>query len=87
MGGMHGKVNTSLPFLCNRQLTFTSSPGRFFVATELKAFFAYVLMNYDLKPLKERPMGSWAGKTLVPPTAATMEIRKRKKEADPSKLR
>lgn len=49
------------------------------MAIELKAFFAYVLMNYDLKPLKERPMGSWAGKTLVPPTRATMEIRKRKK--------
>lgn len=73
-----GMVTTSVehfPFGHGRH----ACPGRFFVATELKAFFAYVLMNYDLKPLKERPMGSWAGKTLVPPTGATMEIRKRKK--------
>lgn len=70
----------------NRQLIRCHSPGRFFVATELKAFFAYVLMNYDLKPLKERPMGSWAGKTLVPPTGATMEIRRRKK-SEPSTIR
>ncbi|KAJ4404357.1 hypothetical protein N0V82_010511 [Gnomoniopsis sp. IMI 355080] len=72
-----GMVTTSVehfPFGHGRH----ACPGRFFVAIELKALFAYVLMNYDLKPLKERPMGSWAGKTLVPATHATMEIRRRK---------
>lgn len=47
------------------------------MAIELKAFFAYLLMNYDIKPLAERPKASWIGKSLVPPTNALMEIRKR----------
>lgn len=68
---------TLVDFSC-RRLTSVCSPGRFFVAQELKAFFAYLLMNYDIKPLAERPMGGWLGKTLIPPTHATMEIRKRK---------
>lgn len=53
------------------------SPGRFFVAQELKALFAYLILNYDIKSLPERPKGSWIGKTLVPPTDATMVLRRR----------
>ncbi|CAN8097764.1 unnamed protein product [Discula destructiva] len=52
-------------------------PGRFFVAQELKAFFAYLLLNYDIKPLAEKPKENWLGKTMIPPTGARMELRKR----------
>lgn len=38
---------------------------------------AYMLMNYDIKPLDEKPAFSWVGKTMVPPTASTMEIRRK----------
>lgn len=38
---------------------------------------AYLLMNYDIKPLEERPPCNWIGKTMVPPTASTMEIRRK----------
>lgn len=53
------------------------SPGRFFVAHELKMLVAYLLLNYDLKPLEERPPPSCIGRTMIPPTKATMEIKRK----------
>ncbi|KAH8760504.1 cytochrome P450 [Diaporthe sp. PMI_573] len=52
-------------------------PGRFFVAHELKMLVAYMLLNYDLKPLDERPPPSCIGRTMIPPTKATMEIKRK----------
>ncbi|KAI3396477.1 hypothetical protein diail_12097 [Diaporthe ilicicola] len=52
-------------------------PGRFFVAHELKLFVAYLLLNYDLKPLSERPPPSCIGRSMIPPTKATMEIKRK----------
>ncbi|KAG8162889.1 hypothetical protein KVR01_007367 [Diaporthe batatas] len=52
-------------------------PGRFFVAHELKMLVAYLLLNYDLKPLDERPPPSCIGRTMIPPTKATMELRRK----------
>ncbi|KAK0629045.1 cytochrome P450 [Bombardia bombarda] len=54
-------------------------PGRFFVAHELKIMLAYLLQNYDIKPLSERPKPMWIGQTIVPPLQATIEVRRRKR--------
>ncbi|KAF2442776.1 cytochrome P450 [Karstenula rhodostoma CBS 690.94] len=52
-------------------------PGRFFVAHELKIMFAHLFMNYELKPITERPVTNWVGRTSIPPKV-DIEIRKRK---------
>lgn len=39
--------------------------------------FGYLLINYDIKPLIERPKPVWIGKTMVPPQAS-LEVRRRK---------
>ena len=55
-----------------------SCPGRFFAAAELKLIVAHMVMNYDIKPLVERPKGKWFGDTILPPLKATVEIKRRK---------
>lgn len=54
-----------------------ASPGRFFVAHELKIMFAHLFMNYDIKPITERPVQIWVGRTSLPPKV-DIEICKRK---------
>ncbi|CAK7270334.1 hypothetical protein SEPCBS57363_004047 [Sporothrix epigloea] len=56
-------------------------PGRFFVAHKLKMFLAYLLTNYDIKPLEERPKTMWVGQTIIPPLAVKVEVRRRKTQA------
>lgn len=53
-------------------------PGRFFVAHELKMALAYLLLNYDVKPLPERPKMKWVGAICVPAFQSCIEIRRRK---------
>ncbi|KAH6842975.1 cytochrome P450 [Chaetomium sp. MPI-CAGE-AT-0009] len=72
-----GMVTTSpeyLPFSHGRH----ACPGRFFVAHELKMVLAYLLQNYDIKPLAEKPAGMWLGSNLIPPVQTKIEIRRRK---------
>lgn len=52
-------------------------PGRFFAANELKLLLAYMVMNYDIEPLKERPGNTWVGTTMLPPTKACINVRRR----------
>lgn len=52
-------------------------PGRFFVAQELKMIIAYVLMNYDVEMLKERPSNFWFGSVILPPTKAKLRLKRR----------
>jgi hypothetical protein len=59
------------------QLTRCYSPGRFFVAHELKMAIAYMLINYDIAPLKEEPIRQTLGNFVLPPFKAKMEVRKR----------
>ncbi|KAK3945482.1 cytochrome P450 [Diplogelasinospora grovesii] len=72
--GMVTTSDTYLPFSHGRH----ACPGRFFVAHELKMILAYLLQNYDIKPLAERPKPMWIGQTIVPPIQATVELRRRK---------
>ena len=56
------------------------SPGRFFVANELKAMLAYLVVNYDIE-LEEGTVRSeprFVGLTAAPPsTEARIRLRKR----------
>ncbi len=55
-------------------------PGRFFAANELKLLLAYMVLNYDIEPLKERPSGRWVVNNILPPMKATINVRRRKVE-------
>ncbi|KAL0568426.1 hypothetical protein V5O48_013554 [Marasmius crinis-equi] len=54
-------------------------PGRFFAATELKIFMAYLVLNYDVKMTCEgvRPADKWLGIMASPSSTARIMIRKR----------
>jgi hypothetical protein len=51
------------------------SPGRFFVAHELKLIGAALLLDYSIKTIEERPKAQWMGATIIPPLDACIEIR------------
>ncbi len=53
-------------------------PGRFFAATEMKLLLAYIVMNYDIKPLAVRPPNLFMGGSILPPMKATISVRRRK---------
>lgn len=53
-------------------------PGRWLGAQELKAVLAYIVLNYDIEPLSERPRGKWMASTILPPLKATIKVRRRK---------
>ncbi|KAF4344589.1 ent-kaurene oxidase [Fusarium beomiforme] len=52
-------------------------PGRFFASNEIKMLLAYVLLNYDIEHLAERPRNTWIAQNRIPPTKATLSVRKR----------
>jgi cytochrome P450 len=45
----------------------SACPGRFFAAEELKLLLAYIVLNYDIKPLERRPKALWIGDAVIPP--------------------
>ncbi|ROV97392.1 hypothetical protein VMCG_06903 [Cytospora schulzeri] len=55
-------------------------PGRFFVAHELKMLIAYMLLSYDMKSHDKRPDPKCIGKAMIPPTDATMELKRRRSQ-------
>lgn len=58
-------------------------PGRFLAAQEVKIFMVYVLLNYEIRPLKQgRPSNKWFGDIVVPPTEAKISLRRRKLSED-----
>lgn len=67
---------------CERRLTFRS-PGRFFVSHELKMILSYMLLNYDFKPLSEKPKKIWVIRHLIP-LPAKIEVRRRKSPWTPA---
>ncbi|KAF8341137.1 cytochrome P450 [Amanita rubescens] len=77
-GTKHGMVTTTneyLPFGLGRH----SCPGRFFATNNIKAMFAYILMNYDVKMAGEQglPSEKFFGIDSTPDLAAKMMFRKR----------
>ncbi|KAK4166398.1 Ent-kaurene oxidase [Cladorrhinum sp. PSN259] len=73
--GMATTSDSYLPFSHGRH----ACPGRFFVAHGIKMILAYMLHNFEMKPLKERPKPMWLGGTIIPPVQAQIEIRRRRK--------
>lgn len=55
-------------------------PGRFFAADELKLLLAYVVLNYDIEPLVERPSGTHFTNMNLPPVQATIRVKRREVE-------
>ncbi|RDA90836.1 hypothetical protein CP533_1558 [Ophiocordyceps camponoti-saundersi (nom. inval.)] len=53
-------------------------PGRFFAAHELKLIMAHLLLNYDFRPIPQRPQSTWIGPTGIPPLGACIEVRRKK---------
>ena len=74
--GYTGFVATSdiiLPFSHGRH----ACPGRFFIALEMKLILAYIVMNYEIEPLKNRPSNTWFGQNAFPSMKATIKVRRK----------
>ena len=59
----------------------STSPGRFFAATELKAAFVHILLNYDVKLPKDGsppPDNVWFGGAVVPHQSAQVMFKRRR---------
>jgi hypothetical protein len=54
------------------------SPGRFFVAQELKMVVAHMLMNYDIKHIEKRAERSWVGSFPMMDLKASIDVRRKK---------
>ncbi|SMR46288.1 unnamed protein product [Zymoseptoria tritici ST99CH_1E4] len=52
-------------------------PGRFFVQHELKMVVAYVVMNYEVEVLPERPKSMWLGTSITPDAKKALRVRRR----------
>ena len=76
-----GIRNTGLVTTSDIFLAFShgrhACPGRFFVSLEMKLLLAYVVMNYEVEPLKTRPPNTWFGPTSLPPMKATIKVRRK----------
>lgn len=52
-------------------------PGRFFASHELKVMLAYILIKYDIEPLKVRPETKTVGSSNTCPSDARVRVRRR----------
>lgn len=51
-------------------------PGRFFAANELKLVLAHLLLNYEIQHQPVRASSQYIGTAVLPPTKATIRLRK-----------
>ncbi|KAI0835927.1 cytochrome P450 [Hypoxylon sp. FL0890] len=80
----HLKVmNMSMGTTSDKHLAFGhgrhACPGRFFVAHELKMILAYLLQNWEVRPLQERPKSTWIGEAIIPPFSTNIEVKRRER--------
>jgi hypothetical protein len=47
------------------------------VQYELKMLLAYIVMNYEVEVLKERPENMWLGTSIIPNPKAGLRVRRR----------
>jgi cytochrome P450 len=66
--------DTFLPFGHGKH----ACPGRFFASHEIKLMLAYIVQNYDIKPMAERIPSYRFLEVAIPPPWATIQIRRRK---------
>lgn len=62
------------------QLTMCS-PGRWFASHLMKSLMSYLLINYDIEPLKERPLNMIVGDLQFPPPSVNIRVRRRVRNA------
>ncbi|KAL9135843.1 MAG: hypothetical protein Q9175_002948 [Cornicularia normoerica] len=78
---VNGIKNTGLTTTSDIFLPFShgrhACPGRFFVALEMKLLLAYMVMNYEVEPLKSRPPNVWFGQSSMPPMKASIKVRRK----------
>lgn len=55
-----------------------SSPGRWLAAHQMKLLIAYIVLNYDMRPLTRRPSNHVFGDSIVPSHSAKIMVRRRK---------
>lgn len=59
-------------------LLMVRSPGRWFVAQQLKLLLAYVALNYDIQQLEgRRPLNRVIGDSMVPRRDTVIKVRRR----------
>lgn len=54
------------------------SPGRWFAVQLLKILLAYITINYDVEAIGPQPEAKVIGDAAMPPTSATIRVRRRK---------
>ena len=54
-----------------------SCPGRWFVASQLKLLFAYIVAHYDFEPLETRPLSKAFGDSILPSSTTKVKVRRR----------
>ncbi|KAF2202268.1 cytochrome P450 [Delitschia confertaspora ATCC 74209] len=55
-----------------------SCPGRYLAVDLIKILMEYVVMNYDVVPLKQRPENMWIEYNYVPSANAKLQVRRRR---------
>lgn len=77
---LEGK-NLSIVSTSSQHLAFGhgrhACPGRFFAANEMKLMLSFILQNYDIEPLEERPANKWVHDVAIPPE---IKLRVRRRE-------
>ncbi|KAI1382458.1 cytochrome P450 [Hypoxylon crocopeplum] len=53
-------------------------PGRWYSVLMMKAMLAYLVINYDVKPIGSQPTMKVLGDAALPPISATVRVRRRK---------
>jgi hypothetical protein len=53
------------------------------VAHELKMILAYLVNNYELEPIAERPKPLWIGQTIIPPLQVKIRVKRRQGTLQP----
>ena len=69
----------SLLYLLSRFMTDLTirSPGRWLASHLLKLMLAYVVLNYDIQPIDERPAEMMLGDFIVPSRNTMIKVRRR----------
>ncbi|KAM4065657.1 cytochrome p450 [Hirsutella rhossiliensis] len=75
------KASTPIPATSEKFLAFGhgrhSCPGRWFASYAMKVMIGYILVNYEIEPLDNRPSNSIVGQTIVPPLEVKIRVRRK----------
>ncbi|KAI8942778.1 hypothetical protein NX059_000822 [Plenodomus lindquistii] len=85
LGDKTGRKRSLLRTATEADPTFTfwglgkqSCPGRYMAVDLIKILMEYIVVNYDVVPLKERPENMWVEYNYVPTAKAKLQVRRRR---------